>query len=41
MPSLRRRLWPIGYSTTISFSFVPSLNSTVIALAIERLSGSW
>src|SRR2546425_10375346 len=40
MPSLRRRLWPIGYSTTTSGSVVPSLNSTVSALAIERLSGS-
>src|SRR5262249_37831894 len=40
MPSLRRRLWPMGYSQTTSFSFVPSLNSTVSALAIERLSGA-
>src|SRR3954470_12794444 len=41
MPSLRRRLWPMGYSTTTSESFLPSLNSTVSALAIERFSGSW
>src|ERR1700682_3456926 len=40
MPSLRRRLWPRGHSTTISASLLPSLNSTVSALAIERLSGS-
>ena len=41
MPSFRRRLWPMGYSTTISFSFFPSVNSTVRAFAIERFAGSW
>src|SRR5258706_9919301 len=40
MPSLRRRLWPIGYSTTTSGSDVPSLNLTVNPLGIQRLSGS-
>src|SRR3954465_10523867 len=40
MPSLRRRLWPIGYSHTTSSSLEPSLNSTVSAFAIERLAGS-
>ena len=40
-PSLRRRLWPIGYSTATSASFLPSRSSTVSALAIERLAGSW
>src|SRR3981189_3292577 len=39
MPSLRRRRWPIGYSQTTSFSLLPSLNSTVSALAIERFHG--
>src|ERR1044072_9341711 len=38
---VRRRLSPIGYSTTTSSNFDPSLNSTVSALAIERFSGSW
>src|SRR4029453_2731242 len=41
MPSLRRRLWPIGYSTTTSFNLRPSFSSTVSALAIDRFSGSW
>src|SRR5690242_11119497 len=41
IPSLRRRLWPIGYSTTTSARRLPSLNSTVSAFAIERFSGSW
>src|SRR5690606_35455473 len=41
MPSWRRRLWPMGYSQATSSSRVPSLNSTVSAFAMERLSGSW
>src|SRR5438876_6726174 len=41
MPSLRRRLWPSGYSHSTSFGLLPSLNSTVSALAIERFFGSW
>src|SRR5690606_15921893 len=41
MPSWRRRLWPMGYSQTTSSSRAPSLNSTVSAFAMERLSGSW
>ena len=39
MPSTRRRAWPSGYSTATSAKTVPSLNSTVIAFAIERFSG--
>src|SRR3979490_494909 len=41
MPSLRRRRWPSGDSQSTSFSLLPSVNSTVRALAIERFFGSW
>src|SRR5258708_19738197 len=38
IPSLRPRLWPMGNSTTNSFIFLPSLNSTSSALPIHRFS---
>jgi hypothetical protein len=38
IPSVRRRRWPMGYSITTSGRIVPSVNSTVSPLAIDRLS---
>src|SRR5688500_101281 len=40
MPSARRRLCPIGYSTTTSLVREPSRNAIVMPLAIERFAGS-
>ena len=40
VPSPRRSLCPRGYSITTSPSLLPSWNSTVMPLAMERLSGS-
>ena len=40
VPSVRLRLWPTGYSIDTSSRTVPSLSVRVIALPIERDSGS-
>lgn len=38
---LTHRLWPTGYSTATSSRTVPSLRVMVMALPIDRFSGSW